>query len=188
MNEIDQYEEHATKKIKSDPERLGYWKEEIEYAALRKDWGALRSFRERIRHDPQIAGEDRSVLFGTLMVKLGKADTESKEFGDGYRQAIKVIDKYCEYEPMFSKFRDPRLKDLHAELTQKIQDASAGKRWNPKTGDVESIPKYEGWRLVVEARKLVAEDMKEKEAQRAQRRAEEQSLIPPSGDYKGGKK
>jgi hypothetical protein len=35
MNEIDQYEEHATKKIKSDPERLGYWKEEIEYAALR---------------------------------------------------------------------------------------------------------------------------------------------------------
>jgi hypothetical protein len=186
MNEMDQYEEQVTKKIKSDPERLGYWKSEIEYAALRKDEGALRSFVSRILADPQIAGEDRAVLFATLNVKLGKTDTESKEFKEGYTQAIDEADKYCEYNSFERRFGNPKKKALHRELIQKIQDASAGKQWNPKTGKIERIPKYEGWRLVVYARQLIAEDRDKEEARRAQEKQKEDSFrIPPSGDQRG---
>jgi hypothetical protein len=122
------------------------------------------------------------------MVKLGKADTENKAFGDGYTQAINEADRYCEYNSFERRFGNPKKKNLHREMVWKIQDASEGKQWNPKTGKIERIPKYEGWKLVVYARQLIAEDMEKEEARRAQKRAEEQSLIPQSGDYKGGKK
>ena len=187
LHEFARWEESTTKRIKSNPERFGFWKEEIEYASLRGDDDALKKYAEDIRNDHLIAGEDRAYLFATLATKQSQNNTQSSDFKAGYTQAIDVADAYCEYNSFERKYGSPKKKAVHNDMIRKIQDMSAGKKRDPKTGKIIVFPPLKGWELVEYARQLVEDDRKKREQERAaarQAEAQDKSRIPPAPEQK----